>query len=499
MAITDAQALKWVDKLYQQLAARRPAIEKQFAYVEGKQPLAYATKEWKKFHQDRYRNFADNWCGVVARSPIDRLAVTGIRVGDDTDVLSADERELWNDWKRNDMDSQAPQGFLASVIAKRSAVLVWGDDNDEPVATWEHPAQVIVAYEPGTNNRRRLAALKAWTEEGREYATLYMPDQVWKFERDSASTVVDGRTESGIIVTGQATFAGGSGWEPREVPDEDWPMVNPLGEVPIVEFANRPMLGAEPLSDIAGTMAMQDAINILWAYLFTAADYASMSARVVLGAEPPKVPILDELGQVVGSKPAKLEDIAQGRLLFLPGAGANARIDQWDAARLDVFTNVIDKAVSHVAAQTSTPGHYLLSNEKFANLNGDALTAAETPLAMKVKAEQASFNAPARDVFRLFAKVRGNDALAEEIRLSTIQWRDAEMHSLAQIRDAATKDRATGLPLAYILERTYGLPQAEINRIMQMRRDEMAAEQVDPIGAALLRDAGVNVDPDAGA
>lgn len=494
MAFTAEQALKWVDRLYGQLSGRRAEIEKAFEYLDGKQPLAYASKEWASFHRDRYKEFADNWCDVVAQAPIDRLRLDGIRIGDATEEFSTEEKLLWDDWKRNEMEAQSTQGFLASVVAKRSAVLVWADeDTQEPVSTWEHPAQVIVAYEAGTNNRVRLAALKAWMDGDTEFATLYTPSEVWKFQRSSATTVTNGRTQSGIIVTGAATFAGASTWEPREVPGEEWPLDNPFGEVPVVEFLNRPRLGAEPISDIQGTMAMQDAINLMWGYLFNAADHASMPARVVIGAEPPKVPILDAQGQVVGSRPAKMEDLAKGRMLFLPGAQG---ISQWDAAKLDVFTGVITQAIGHVAAQTRTPGHYMLTNEKFANLNGDALTAAEVPLAKKVEGEQVAFTPPARDVFRLYAKARGNDALAEQVRLSAMQWKGAETHTMAQTRDAAQKDKANGLPLAYILEKTYGLSQQEIERVMEMRANELAQGQ-DPIAAALLRDAGVNVNPDA--
>ena len=244
------------------------------------------------------------------------------------------------------------------------------------------------------------------------------------------------------------------------------------------------MLGMEPLSDIQGTMAMQDAINMLWAYLFTAADHASMPARVVLGAEPPKIPILDEAGQIIGSQPAKLEDLANGRLLFLPGVkDGNARIDQWDAAKLDVFDNVTDSAIGHVAAQSSTPGHYLLTNKSFANLNGDALTAAEVPLVQKCDAAiEGGYDYAARETFRLMAKVRGNDALAEEIRLSAIQWKDRAMHSLAQVADAATKDRAVGMSLATVLRTRYGFTPTEV----QAELDRVRAEAMDPVTTELL-------------
>lgn len=497
---TAKEALAWVDKLHGILSKRKPEIKKAFGYFAGEQPLAYASDEWKKYHADRYNGFSDNWCGVVGRSPVERLRIDGIRVGEDTEIVDQAERDLWNDWKRNELGSQSKQGFLASTIAKRSATLVWGDDNDEPEVTWEHPAQVVVAY-AASNPRTRLAALKVWSEDDKQFATLFLPTEVWKFERGTFGIVTNGRTEGGLYVAGD--YAAGGGWQPRIVGNELWPLPNPLNEVPVVEWVNRPMLGMEPLSDIQGTMAMQDAINMLWAYLFAAADQASMAARVVLGAEPPKVPILDETGQIIGSRPALIEDMANGRLLFLPGAGGNApTIDQWDAAKLDVFTTVVGNAVAHVAAQTSTPGHYLLTNDAMANLNGDALTAAETPLVQKVIASQENgYDFAARETFRLMAKVRGNDALADRVRLAQIQWKDAAMHSLSQVADAATKDRSVGMSLATVLRTRYGFTPTEVAAELERVRAEQADPflMLDPTTRAALKGSSSAAEPASGA
>jgi hypothetical protein len=495
---TAKEALEWVGKLHKELSGRRAEIKQSFDYFEGKQPLVYATEQWKAFHQERYKDFSDNWCGVVGRAPVDRLRIDGFRLGTSADIVSADERQLWADWNRNELGAQSNQGFLASTIAKRSAVLVWGDDNDEPVVSWESPEQVIVAYSTG-GRRERLAALKSWREGDEEFATLYMPTEVWKFKRAGAN-VSNGRTPSGIHVTGPI---GGGGWTQRVVAGEKWPLGNPLGEVPIVEWLNRPMLGGKPISDIAGVIAMQDAINTLWAYLFNSADQASMAARVITGAEAPKVPVLDENGQIVGSKPARMEDLAQGKFMYL---GKDARIDQWDAAKLDVFTGVITQGIGHVAAQTSTPGHYLILGEKFANLNGDALTAAEVPLATKVENQHTHFNPSSKDTARLMALVRGNKDLAQAIRETDsrrfTQWKDAGMHSLSQVADAATKDKSVGMSLRTILERRYGMTEEEIDREF----DRIKAEQsdpfllLDPVTAAAVKGAASgNADAAAGA
>lgn len=503
---TQQQALAWVETLYRRLTDRRPGVEKAFKYFDGDQPLTYASDHWKKFHKDRYRDFSDNWCGVVGHSPVDRLRIDGFRVSDRTDRLSTEERDLWADWNRNDLEAQSAQGFLASTIAKRSFVLVWGDEDDRPVVSWEHPSQVVVDYEPGT--RRRRAALKAWIDDRTEYATLYLDDGVYKFERPTYLTEDERNRlqDRGFTIMGAVSPGG---WSVREVADESWPLPNPLGEVPIVEWPNRPQLDGEPISDIAGTMAMQDAINILWAYLFNAADHASMAARVVTGAEPPKIPVLDDDGQVIGTRAAKMEDLEQGRLLFLPGKkdGTNPSIDQWDSAKLDVFTDVITKAVGHIAAQTQTPGHYLLTSEKYANLNGDALTAAEVPLATKVgNAHSTGYNPAAKETSRLMAKVRGHDGFADTIAETNgrhfVQWKDPAMHSLAQIGDAASKARANGMSLHTTLERFYGMSELEIQREQQRIRAEQASalSMLDPATISAMNGTnGADTDSGAGA
>jgi len=474
---TAQQALSQVLTLHRRLMRRRKDVDDLFDYFSGKHPLVYATPTWRMFHQDRYRGFADNWCGVVARAPVDRLRIDGFRLSDSTSLATPAEKQLWADWNRNEMTAQSNQGFLSTVVARRSFTLVWGDKDENPVMTWEHPGQMIV--ETDSSGRQILSALKVWTDDDTEFATLYLPADVWKFKRAASVTVNDGRTENGIYVP-HAAQIGDGGWEPREVADEAWPLPNPYGEVPVVEWPNRPLLSGDPISDIAGVKAMQDAINLMWGYLFVAADYASMPARVVQG-EPPNVPILDENGQVIGKRPAKMEDLAQGRLLFLPGAQG---IGSWDAAKLDVFTDVVNEAISHIAAQTSTPGHYLLSNEKFANLNGDALTAAEVPLATKVGNQQVHLTPAAKRTLRLMALTRNDKGSAEAIveadGAHLVQWKDPAMHSLAQVADAATKDRSIGISLRTILERRYGMTEPEIDREME-RIDAERGDSADPI------------------
>lgn len=218
----------------------------------------------------------------------------------------------------------------------------------------------------------------------------------------------------------------------------------------------------------------------------------------MLGAEPPSVPILDENGQVIGSKPANMEDLANGRLLFLPNATG---VDQYSSAKAEYFISTIKQALAHISAQTRTPGHYLNTNDSMANLNGDALTAAEVPLATKCGTFQIHAGPSIKEIAALNALVRGRQGIADAIRATDsirfVQWRDAAMHSLAQVADAATKDKSIGMSLRTILEKRYGMTEPEIDREME----RIAAERPpDPVGEALVGELrnGSNGNPAAG-
>jgi len=217
-------------------------------------------------------------------------------------------------------------------------------------------------------------------------------------------------------------------------------------------------------------MPMQDAVNLLWAYLFLSADYASMDARVMLGADPPKIPILNDKGEPVGSRPVEMKDLREKRLISL--TGENAKIDSWQAAKLDVFTDTIEIAVGHIAAQTRTPPHYLVANKGLSNLSGDALKAAEIGLVSKSD-EFITFTDPQlREVARLVALAKGDQKLAQQARLATIVWRDREIRSESQLADALLKKSTMGYPFEYLLEQD-GKSPSEIKRIMSLRRQEM--------------------------
>ncbi|MDT3395444.1 phage portal protein [Streptomyces sp. B1866] len=459
-----AQALHLVALLESELIRRRGEIDRNNDYYRGKQRLHFASEEFAKFHGDRYRDFSDNWVQVVADSPVERLTVTGFQAAGEERA----DADLWEVWQVNGLDADSQLGFLGAVNSARSFVLVWGDpdDPDMPVVTFEDASQCVVVYEPGSRRRRR-AGLKRWQDGNRDFATLYLPGEMWKFERPLARQ--DKSPQMAEVDEELRT------WVPRDMGGvEPNPQPNPMGVVPLVELPNKPMLVEDPISDVSGVVAMQDAINLVWAMLFTATDYASFPQRVVLGAERPMIPKLNSAGEIVGKQPVDLQKFAVERVLWI--TGKDAKLAEWQAANLAAYTGIIEVAVGHLAAQTRTPQHYLIG--KMANLSGDALLAAETGLVKRVDEKKLWFGQGLREVARLIALARGQDAKARALRSGQVLWADSESRSHAQLADALVKLKDIGFPFEWLALR-YGLTPTEVADVVAMREREAAA---DPVG-----------------
>jgi hypothetical protein len=477
---TVQQALGLVDTLSMELSKRTGWIRRHNDYYRGVHNLRFASDQFQEFFATRYKGFSDNWTQVVADAPIERLTVTGIQAAGTT----TPDREIWEIWQRNSLDSESQLGFLSAVLGARTYMLVWGnpDEPDTPEVTFEDATSAIILYAPGSR-RRRLAALKRWQDGFGEYATLYLPDQVWKFQRPLESIILKPTL---LAQADEQTRE----WIPRETESEPNPQSNPMGKVPMVELQNRPMLVDEPISDIAGVLAMQDVINLLWAQLLAASDFASLAQRVVIGAELPKIPILDANGQKVGEKAVDLKKFMVDRMLWLEDP--EAKIASWPAANLTAFTDVMEVGVGHMAAQTRTPQHYLIG--KMANLSGDAMAAAETGVVKKAEEKQLWFGAGIRDGSELIALARGETAKARALAAGRVLWADAESRNIAQLTDSLLKLKQIGFPFAF-LARRFGLTPTEVAELVEMRQREADMDPVNALMNAASPQAGI-VDPD---
>jgi hypothetical protein len=458
------QAKAKTEQLSRELMARRPKIEKRIKYFKGESgKLHYASSKFAEYFETQYKGFSDNWCMPVAQAPAERMNLLGIRpYGRTTGV----DRELERAWLGNDGDAGSSEAFLLFGVASRSYSLVHPASSPDgmPRLTWEHPESAIVDTDPATGIDR--FGLIVWADDKMDYATLYTPDQVFKFKK---VTDQDRHERNGQAVDLAA------GWELRDPNVEVEP--NPLGEVPLSELRNQTLLDDEPISDIDGVGALQDTVNLIWAYLLNALDQASLPARVVTGAELPKVPILDKDGQIAGYRDVELDELMKERILWIPSKDAS--VEEWTAASLDVFSKVINQLVEHIAAQTRTPPHYLVA--KMVNTAAESLNIAEAGLVSKTGERITYAGRGLKKTKRLMAKAMG----ADERRLLALNagkliWANVQYRSDSQMADVAVKFRSAGFPMEYIAEKILVDP-AEVARVMKMIKRE---QQNDPLAAA---------------
>jgi hypothetical protein len=466
-------AVNILNRLAYELQQRQKVTERRLDYYKGKHKLCYASPEFQDYFAGRFEGFSDNWTAPVASAPAERMNVLGIRIDDGTRQT---DKDLTRAWLAADCQRGSSEAFVVLMAAARMYTLVWGnpDDEDVPRVTWERPDQAIVGYDSETG--ARSAGLKLWRDDTNEYATLYRRDAVWKFSRPAY--VRSGYSVAGLVVPSEGMVRDGvpGCWEPRQgAADDAWPLPNPMGRVPMVEHRNQTLLDDDALSDIDGVIAMQDAINLVWAYLLNALDFASLPQRVVMGAEVPKMPILDGQGRIVGERPIDLSQLMRDRILWLTG---QAQIGSWPAADLAVYSQVIERAIEHVAAQTRTPPHYLIG--KIANVSGEALTSAETGLVSKTGERIVYCTPSTREVFALMASAMGDDDKAKACRSGTVIWKDTQFRALGQKVDALLKMKQIGAPTEWLLEE-YGLEPPEVERVLAMIERQTAQDPMNQI------------------
>jgi hypothetical protein len=273
VSMTPDEVLRLAALLSRKIMDRRPEIQENTRYYKGTEGrMKFASDEFRDYFARRFAGFSDNWCMPVAQAPIERANHLGIRLPGEKTFDS----DLARMWERNDADRGLSEALLMMTIAKRSFGLV----SPTPVGariTFENPDSAAIVYDAIT--RERKAGLAIWQDDTTEFASLYLPNSVLSLKRD----------RRGVPATDHYIWPAVDGWTfddsngQIEVP-------NPLGVVPLVEFRNQALLDDDPISDIAGVKAMQDSINLVWAYLLNALDYASLPARVVTGADVPKEP-----------------------------------------------------------------------------------------------------------------------------------------------------------------------------------------------------------------
>jgi hypothetical protein len=431
MADAPQSPVEMITVLEQELAQRQITLSRLQDYHDGKHRLAFTSEKFRQAFGGMFSSFADNWCQLVVDAVEERLNVEGFRHGNDPEA----DKDAWAIWQRNNLDAESQLAHSEALVKGDSYAIVWADDDGQPKVSIESPRDVVVAYKAG-DRTQRLAALKRWRDDDGWRATLFTPDFVYKYKKSDASKGV---------------------WEPHTKKDEPWPLVNPLGVVPVVPLINRPSLTSPyGVSEFMNVIPQQDAVNKLIADMLIASEYIAFPQRYVTGMEIP----VDENGR----ERAPFQ-VALDKLLIAEDPAA--RFGTLSAGDLQNYVTGVETLVQHIASQTRTPPHYFYLGGNFPS--GDAIKSAETGLDAKSRRKMRFFGESWEEVMRLCFKVL-DDPRGDVTNSETI-WADPEYRSESELADALVKRGSIGVPRQQLWEDA-GYTQTQISRFHAMEAED---------------------------
>lgn len=458
------EPLWWVRKLEAKLDDDQRHLKRFDDYYEGHHRLAFATAKFQDAFGGMFSAFADNWCDLVVDACEERLNVQGFRLDD-----VAGDQEAWRIWQANNLDAESQVAHTEALVHSRAYCIVWPSDNDEPIITIEHPREVVVAHAAG-NRKRRLAALKRYVDDdGYKRATLYMPDAVYKFVSEQK-------------VREDGTSSLGTRWLPLELPDEVWPLPNPMGIVPVVPLVNRRRLLNDGVSELARVIPIQDAVNKMVADMLVASEFGAAPQRWATGLSVPINPVNGQpMPDLLPNLVSRLWTSKSDKTSF----------GQFPQTDLTIFVAAVEMLVQHIASQTRTPPHYFYLSGQFPS--GESIKSAETGLVAKVRRKQRHFGEAWEEVIRLAFLASGDLARATVNHTETL-WGDPESRSESEHTDAIVKQKALGVPDVALWEELGKTPQ-QVERYVELTAsaargpmasspDEMTfGERVDALAA----------------
>lgn len=430
------------------LNAELEALNKYRNYYEGDQKLVFGTDAFKEKFGPTFENFRDNWSAPIVDATADKLVIEGILLGSDKEEQDANKdlaREIWNIFRENDIDEQQTELHEASLVEGRAYAIAWPDAELGVRIDWNPPQLVRVRY-ADDDPRKIIWAVKRWVSpSGEIYVTEYTPNFIYKFKEPPKEL----RTETRVGIDAQKpTQTTGFTFDERRVPDEQWPLPNPFGVVPVIEFLNK---GGSELHDV---IPLQDAINYLMLQAFTAAGFQGWRQRgMMTGVSEPVGGWSNEPGKV-WQLPPDLD--AEGSLHY-------GSMFEFQEADLSGLRSLIEMVLQHLALQKKTPVRMFFESDRGGrgdSPSGESLLIEDQPLLDKVENRQRRLG---NSWFRLARMVAHMDKkIKDELPLGEMNWHDPRSkYRSALIEEGAKMVDKMGLPLKFVI-RQLGLSQDEI-------------------------------------
>ena len=293
---------------------------------------------------------------------VERLSVSGFDAGDEpiSELLN-------NAWLENDLDVMHREAHREAFIKGRSFAVVDRDPHGRAVVGIESAEQMAVHRTPGPPYSIDAAA-KIWQDEwtGEPKMLLRLPGQRITLSRAKNGTTVD---EDGVQ----------SIWEVDAVQEDGWA---PL-EVPVVEFANKPRLLKEPVSDIEPIESLVDVLDLVEGLMVFAGHFGAVPIRFGTGFEVPRDPT-DPSKPVMGPDGKPQIGFRPRADHFWYAADKDATFGQLTPAGLEGFVVWSNHVASKIRAITSVASTYYSGVDLKSHMSAELLKTDEAPMVRRI-------------------------------------------------------------------------------------------------------------------
>lgn len=445
----------WLIRLGTRLAEDAPRFDLLERYWRGDPPMPHGNKKMREAYRRLQRMARTNLGSLVSEAVLERTKVAGFRAGADVD--EAVDKEAWSWWQANSLDADSGLVHRAAVVLSRAYVIV-GEDPDEagqPLVTVEDPRQVVHESSP-TNRRKVISALKTWWDdvEGCQLAVLYLPERIHYF-RSAAAVRAD--TPNTQRWTPQS-------WTVDDSITEGGVADNPLGEVPVTPFVNRPDMAGNGLGEYEDVIDILDRINTVVLDRLVISAMQAYRQRWAKG-----VSMTDENGNTNA-------DFDPGADLLWAVEDEAAQFGEFSATDLTPLIKAIESDVQQLSSITRTPPAYLLAG--IVNASGDALAASEVGLVSKIRERQHEFGESWERVYRQVGKQQGR----EIGRDCEVLWRNPEHRTLAEMASASIQLKASDVPWRTRM-RLLDMSPLDIERMEAERANDQLMAGMAQLGA----------------
>ena len=350
------------------------------------------------------------WGRMYCDSIEERLDHEGFRLADNQESVS----ELLQWWQSNDLDEESGLAHLDALVYGRSYVTVSApgpddEDQDTPIIRVESPLNMYVTTDPRT--RKVTSAVRLYTNpvnRAEKWGTLYLPNETVYLKQVNGQWAVD---------------------------SENPTVTHNLGQVPVVPLLNRERLGdREGQSEITAEIrSFTDAASRTMMNMQAASELMAVPQRVLFGVGPEQL--------APGGTKAEVLKAYMANILAVADTDGSAQ--QFSAAELRNFVDVLEELAKHVASYTGLPPQYLsFTTENPAS--AEAIRSAESRLVKKCERKARMFGGAWEEVMRLAVRIMKGSVPVEMRRLQSI-WRDPSTPTYAAKADGVSKLYANGM------------------------------------------------------